>query len=377
MCNGDCLRSRIHANGEGAPDRRDFLTQSLLTAVAGLLATGTVGCGLDLLSGTGPSLSGGLSSALTIKLADFPALAAVGGIARVDGGTGTPIAVAHTATSTYVAVSMICTHQGTTINITGNGFTCPNHGAMFAADGQWTGGQPTTSLVTYPVSYDATAGTLQIGGTTVPVVTLTLQPASLTLAIKQTMQLTATPADAAGATVPGVQLSWSSANTTVATVTNGLVTAVAAGTTTITATCNGVTATATVTVSAASATGLVINPTSFSALSVVGGIARVDNQQPGSTPIAVVRTGTNSWAAFSMICPHQGTTINIVSGGFLCPNHGARFNTSGANIGGQTSGPLTTLPVTVQPDGTLLIDSSSVPATGGGSGGGSDDSHDD
>jgi Rieske Fe-S protein len=371
-----CGMSGINCSDPSASavlDRRDFLTQSLLTAVAGVLAGASIGCGQDLLTVASPVGPTTLGTALTFKLANFPVLANVGGIARVDGGTGTPLAIARTGASTFVAVSLVCTHQGTTVDIVSGGFKCPNHGATFGADGHWTGGQTTTNLVTYPVVYDSAAGTLQVGGSTATAVvaTLSIQPPSTTLAAGQTVQLTATPADAHGATIPGLAVTWSSGNSSIASVASGLVTAVAAGSTTITATCQAVTAMASITVSTGqTAGGLAVDPALFPALATVGGIARVDNQQPGSTPIAVVRTGTNTWAAFSMVCPHQGTTINIVSGGFLCPNHGARFNTSGANIGGQTSGPLTTLPVTVQANGTLIVDGSSAPPP---SGGGSDD----
>ena len=57
----------------------------------------------------------------------------------------------------------ICPHQGSTINKSGNGFVCPNHGAAFNSSGQWTGGQRTSNLTSYPATYDATTGTLSIG----------------------------------------------------------------------------------------------------------------------------------------------------------------------------------------------------------------------
>jgi Rieske Fe-S protein len=53
-----------------------------------------------------------------------------------------------------------------------------------------------------------------------------------------------------------------------------------------------------------------------------------------------VRTGTSSFAAFSLVCPHQGTTVSITNGSFTCPNHGARFNAAGTWIGGQSTGNL-------------------------------------
>jgi Rieske Fe-S protein len=84
--------------------------------------------------------------------------------------------------------------------------------------------------------------------------------------------------------------------------------------------------------SGSSGRALIVKLTDFSALSAVGGIARVDTS---GAPTALVRTGTSSFTAFSMVCPHQGTTIGITNGSFTCPNHGARFNASGTWIGGQ------------------------------------------
>ena len=121
------------------------------------------------------------------------------------------------------------------------------------------------------------------------------------------------------------------------------------------------------------AVDLVIDPAQFPALASVGGIARVDAPGSGSAPVAVVRSGPSSWMAFSMSCPHQGTTVNIATGGFTCPNHGARFDAAGANTGGQATGPLHAFTVVQRADGMLVI-SGVGPA---GSGGGGDDEDDD
>jgi Rieske Fe-S protein len=78
----------------------------------------------------------------------------------------------------------------------------------------------------------------------------------------------------------------------------------------------------------------------FAALANVGGIARVDN---GGTPVAAVRTGASTFAAFSLICPHFGCTVGINGSSFLCPCHGARFAASGAWTGGQPTSNLSSL----------------------------------
>ena len=76
---------------------------------------------------------------------------------------GSPLAIVRTGTSTYVALSRICPHAGSTVNQSGSGFLCPNHGAQFSATGTWVGGQRTSNLRSYTTSYDAASGTLTIG----------------------------------------------------------------------------------------------------------------------------------------------------------------------------------------------------------------------
>ncbi len=143
--------------------RRRFVTQTLLATVGAWLVQA---CGDGSLGGPGaprevPPIAGGT---LVVNLSAFPTLAMVGGIARVDGDTDTPIAVARLATDSFVALSMVCTHQGfAPIDIQAAGFRCPNHGARFNADGTWSGGQSTTDLLRYPLVYNAVAGTLTIG----------------------------------------------------------------------------------------------------------------------------------------------------------------------------------------------------------------------
>lgn len=142
-------------------DRRRFLSATLAASVLALLSA----CGddgpLGADDGTG---DGGTTptNRLTVVVTNFPALAADGGIARVDGGSSTPVAVVRVSATTYRAFSMVCPHAGTTINITTGGFRCPNHGAVFNSAGVRTGGQVTTDLRELPAVYTAATQTLTI-----------------------------------------------------------------------------------------------------------------------------------------------------------------------------------------------------------------------
>lgn len=70
----------------------------------------------------------------------------------------------------------------------------------------------------------------------------------------------------------------------------------------------------------------------YPALANVNGVAMFTL---GGEPLAVVRTGASSFVALSRICPHMGGLIGQASFGFMCPVHGAEFNTTGQWIGGQ------------------------------------------
>ena len=152
-CVGGCA---CGAAGQVEPisiDRRDFM----MRAAAALAAVALAACGGDSL--TSPSSV----KSTTLNLADYPALSATGGVATVT-IDGVPLAIVRMSSTTFAAFSRICPHQGATINVTSTGFQCPRHGATFDKNGQWIGGERTSNLVSYPVAYNAAAGTLTVGG---------------------------------------------------------------------------------------------------------------------------------------------------------------------------------------------------------------------
>lgn len=166
MCDSRCPLVGPESGAGGytvlGPSRRQFIAQSTLAAIAAMLATG---CGDGDIGGVvGSAPPPVIEQPVGIRIADYPALQQVGGIARVDAGTSSPIAVSRLGQSSFAALSMVCPHAGyQPISIVSGGFRCPNHGAQFAPDGSWTGGQRTRALQSYPTSYDASSGTLTIG----------------------------------------------------------------------------------------------------------------------------------------------------------------------------------------------------------------------
>ena len=268
-----------------AIDRRTFLSQSTLAAVTALLVEA---CGTGTWDPVSPAASVIPSTGLSYRLTDYPALANVGGIVKVVDPSGGPLALVRTGAATFVALSLVCPHQGTTVNVSGSGFLCPNHGARFAANGTWTGGQATANLTSYPVTYDAPTGNLAVA--------------------------------APPATTPATPV--------------------------------------------ASGSQLLVTLSNVPALATVGGYARVDGNT--STPVALVRTGQATYVALSMSCPHQGATISVQAGGFICPRHGARFSSTGTWLGGQSTSSLKVLASTYDATaGTVTISISGGGRTGG------------
>lgn len=155
---------------EGLPpclDRRGFLANTGLFAVGALLASA---CGDGQLGGTGPTpgatpgpTPGASGNSVTVNPADYPALAMIGGVARLN-GTSRPVALVRSSATAYRAFSMICPHQGTTIDVVNanTSFRCPNHGAEFASSGRRTGGQVTSDLVELQVEGNASGSMITV-----------------------------------------------------------------------------------------------------------------------------------------------------------------------------------------------------------------------
>src|SRR5205823_2648859 len=97
------------------------------------------------------------------------------------------------------------------------------------------------------------------------VASVTLAPATASLRVGQTVQLTATPRDSAGGALTGRPVTWTSSNPSVALVNvGGLVTGVAPGTTTMTATSEGQSSTAAITVTTVPVASVAISPATAS-----------------------------------------------------------------------------------------------------------------
>jgi Rieske Fe-S protein len=126
---------------------------------AGTVLWSACGGGLTDSNGGGPPNS----VSLTLDVNAHPELASVGGYALVSDTNGNALAVVRTGTTSFVALSRVCPHAGGTINPQSGGFRCTLHGAQFDQSGYWVGGQPTSSMRSYPAAYNAATGQLVIG----------------------------------------------------------------------------------------------------------------------------------------------------------------------------------------------------------------------
>ncbi len=96
-----------------------------------------------------------------------------------------------------------------------------------------------------------------------------------------------------------------------------------------------------------------IDPRLYAELQQVGG--RVVITPDGLAPLVVENAGAGKFRAFSMVCPHKGSVVNLSADGFACPNHGAKFTRAGVWAGGQATVDLSPIAVSVEPDGALLV----------------------
>jgi len=146
---------------ESCVSRRDFLARVALFAAAAGVAAACGSAGSDVTGiGSGP-LPGG---PVTIRLADYSGLASVGQPVELHDANGHSLGVAavRTGDTAFLALGMGCTHQGTKVNISGQGFLCPNHGARFSNTGAVTRGPASQPLFRHDVVYDATGQTLTV-----------------------------------------------------------------------------------------------------------------------------------------------------------------------------------------------------------------------
>lgn len=255
-------------------------------ATASLLAGGTQQLSASARDASGSVLTGrpvtwsssapGVATVSATGLVTAVSVGAATITATVEGQTGTaaitvtPIPVASVAVSPATAtitvgipqqLSAIARDAAGNI-LTGRPVTW-NSGntniATVSATGLVTGVTPGVAVIT--ATSEGRTGTAVLTVIPVAVASVTLSPATATLLLGATQQLTTTVRDPAGNVLTGRAVSWASGNTAVATVSaSGMVTAAGLGTVTITGTVEERSAVATITVIPVPVATVTINP---------------------------------------------------------------------------------------------------------------------
>lgn len=138
-------------------NRKEFFTKALIGGGLIFLAP-TILNSCSKSEDPAPSSGGnnnGGTTGTTIDLSsnDFSALKNVGGYAYSG-----DIIIIRTGTSTYLALSKVCTHQSCTVayNSSSTNIECPCHGSKFSTTGAVIQGPAPSSLKTYNVTVSGT-----------------------------------------------------------------------------------------------------------------------------------------------------------------------------------------------------------------------------
>ena len=87
-------------------------------------------------------------------------------------------------------------------------------------------------------------------------------------------------------------------------------------------------------------------------LAKVGGSVGIGNVK--GKPVAITRTGTSSYIAFSLSCPHQKVTVSQSATGWVCDAHGSEFEADGDLVLGPATTRLPRVPMKVS-KGTATV----------------------
>jgi len=297
-------------------------------------------------------------------------IAGCGGGATSDNGVVTP--PTPVLTTVTVTLSPASVAVGATATATATGAD-QNGAAIGTGTVTWSVGTPSLAAVTSggvvtglaagTTTILATAGTKQgqatLTVTLAPVALVIVSPASASVTVGATQQLTVVTRDAGGNALTGRAIAWTTSDTTKATVTNtGLVTGVAAGTATITATSEGHSGATAITVTTGSTSPAPTIVSITPAVLTPGATMTITGTEFSASAVADSVTIDGVKAAVTVASATQLTaTVPALS---CTPTHAAAVRVT---VGGQTGAGAQTLrvgtPETLAVGGSLVITSPS------------------
>ena len=242
--------------------------------VATVAATGEVSAlspGTAIITATSNNFSG--TSTVTVTAVTVPVAS---------------VSVAPTTASVNVGqtAQLTATTRDASNNVlTGRAVTCSSSNtgiATVSSSGVVTGVAAGSATITATSEGKSGTASATVTAVLAPVASVSVSPATPSVTVGQTVQLTATAYDANNNVLTGRAVTWSSSNTGIATVSSsGVVTGVAAGSATITATSEGKSGTASVTVTPPP----VATVTVAEAVPVFPSLVAVIVAEPAATPV--------------------------------------------------------------------------------------------
>jgi Rieske Fe-S protein len=133
-------------SAENNPLKADLTRRGALCALAALSLGAVALPSTPAVAATGVKVL--RNGRVQVTIAKNPALKSVGGVVRIDGVSGRSIALVRTGKGRngFTALDLRCTHQGSIVEQDGEMWSCPNHGAAFALNGDLKIGPATSPL---------------------------------------------------------------------------------------------------------------------------------------------------------------------------------------------------------------------------------------
>src|SRR5437879_7811056 len=207
-------------------------------------------------------------------------------------------------------------------------------------------GAVSAGSATITATSEGKTGSTAISVIIVPVASVTVSPASASIGIGGTRQLSAVTKDAAGNTLTGRAVTWASSNLAVATVGGtGLVTGVTVGSVTITATSEGKSGTATISIIIVPVASVTVSPAAASiAISGTRQLSAVTKDSAGNTLTGRVVTWGGSNTAVATVDATGLVTGVIAGSATMTATSEGKSGTASITVTSGTGAPDPTLP---------------------------------